>query len=606
MDGEDTHNPKSAAEPALRKFVRQMGDPTSIWDRVGILHAMNRAAAHLMAGTPGEFIGRSISELFPDRASDYLERIRNVLDEGAGTLYEDDVQLPTGRRSFLSLYQVLPEGLLGSRMVQVISVDTRCRRQRLSEKTSKIKDFHDVQRMAHIGMWRWDIMQNKVNCSDQMYHIFGIEPQELNFETVRATIHPEDRDYWETRIKETLDDDMPYCIDHRICRPDGRKVWIHNDAEVVRDNHGTPVEMFGTAQDITDRKRLEEKLAESKTRFTLAELLAGIGHWERNLNKDTAYWSPGLYRIFGLDHTQPAPDMETFMTIIHRDDRKKVLNFIKKAAAANQPIDVIYRIRRPSGEMRTLHSVLCPRSYGISNEQDDLFGLLRDITEERAMQVKLESITATERSAIRRDVHDTICQDLSAIAFLADNLKESPDTSHRQRADAIQIEKLAVRAIEQAQTIADGLKPLPQVPDALDRALQAMTEQISSIYKIDCRFESRKTTHIADGRVATQLLLITREAVINAAKHSRADQIEIFLSKWRGRISLRVIDNGVGLTGKAPRNRGQGLKLMRERSDVIGAELEITARRNGGTIVTIRWQPSTTSPKVHGVDTIPK
>ncbi|MHC4355960.1 MAG: PAS domain S-box protein, partial [Planctomycetota bacterium] len=113
----------------------------------------------------------------------------------------------------------------------------------------------EAQRIARIGNWEWDVQSGKVSWSDEVFRIFGVQPQEPSYEMVKALTHPDDTEFWERSVNDAVYGKKEFRIDYRAVRPDGSVVWIHNEAEIVRDERGNPLKVFGTAQDVTERKQ---------------------------------------------------------------------------------------------------------------------------------------------------------------------------------------------------------------------------------------------------------------------------------------------------------------------------------------------------------------
>ncbi|MCF6157984.1 MAG: PAS domain S-box protein [wastewater metagenome] len=118
----------------------------------------------------------------------------------------------------------------------------------------------NAQRIAHIGNWEWDIVNNASRWSDEAYRIFGLTPQSypITSEKFLSFVHPDDRNLIQRFIHETLYEGKRYNFDHRILLPDGSERIVHEEAEVIFDGTGKPVLMNGVVQDITERKRAEE------------------------------------------------------------------------------------------------------------------------------------------------------------------------------------------------------------------------------------------------------------------------------------------------------------------------------------------------------------
>ncbi|MFO0794517.1 MAG: PAS domain S-box protein [Candidatus Brocadiaceae bacterium] len=120
----------------------------------------------------------------------------------------------------------------------------------------------EAQRIAHLGNWEWDIVENETSRSDEVYHIFGLSPREFDVthETFLNCIHPDDRELVKKSVHDALYEKKPYEIDHRILCRDGSLRFVHEKAEVAFDAHGKAIRMTGTVQDITERKRSEEEI----------------------------------------------------------------------------------------------------------------------------------------------------------------------------------------------------------------------------------------------------------------------------------------------------------------------------------------------------------
>ncbi len=123
------------------------------------------------------------------------------------------------------------------------------------------KGLAEAQRMAHIGNWDWDIVTGEVYWSDELYHIFGRDPQEsgATYDELFNYIHPEDRDYMDNVIKNALNEKLPG-VDYRVILANGEERTVHTQSEVIFDEKNIPIRARGIVQDITERKRTEEKI----------------------------------------------------------------------------------------------------------------------------------------------------------------------------------------------------------------------------------------------------------------------------------------------------------------------------------------------------------
>jgi PAS domain S-box-containing protein len=137
--------------------------------------------------------------------------------------------------------------------------DRRQAEEALKESETRLME---AQRVASMGNWEWNIVQNDLYGSDEIYRIFGLKPQEFDasYEAFMDAIHPEDRKRVTRTVDETLNENKPYSIEHRIVRPDGTERIVHEQGEVTFDDAGKAIRMVGTVQDITEREQMEEVL----------------------------------------------------------------------------------------------------------------------------------------------------------------------------------------------------------------------------------------------------------------------------------------------------------------------------------------------------------
>ncbi len=120
----------------------------------------------------------------------------------------------------------------------------------------------EAQRIAHLGNWEWDIENDRLWWSDEIYRLFGLDRDtfEPSYEGFLAHVHHEDREAVRSAVDHALRNIEPYPIDHRVVRADGSEIVVHVRAEVTFDDEGRPVRMVGTVHEITERKQAEDDI----------------------------------------------------------------------------------------------------------------------------------------------------------------------------------------------------------------------------------------------------------------------------------------------------------------------------------------------------------
>lgn len=217
-------------------------------------------------------------------------------------------------------------------------------------------------------------------------------------------------------------------------------------------------------------------------------------------------------------------------------------------------------------------------------------GAFRDITERKRLEQSLANIAEAERERLRRDLHDSVGQQLTGLRLLVTSLSRELSPTHPGvAARAAQIDQIAGDVMTSVRQIAKGLEPLSAGPDALVTALHELASHINSLYDVQCRFTSRQPVLVQNPDAGTHLLLIAQEAAANAVKHAQAGRITISLSERNSTLRLVVRDDGVGLSGRK-QHKGMGMGIMRSRATLIGASFDVQAGKAGGTVVTCSWK----------------
>jgi PAS domain S-box-containing protein len=256
--------------------------------------------------------------------------------------------------------------------------------------------LEEAQRVAHVGHWEWDLETDVVVWSDETYRIFGFSPQErpMDLATVRAMVHPEDRERLYQRVDEDLLAGVRPDAEFRIVRPSGEvrtvysltsERWSSSPGDAKRDASGQPYKLFGTIQDITERKRTEEALKQSYFYLSEGQRLGHMGSWA--FNDSGHYWSEELYRIYGLDPKNGAPTVEQYLALIHPQDRASMAETIKRMQEEHRGFDQIERIIRPDGQLRYVRAVAIPVvDQGVFK---GFVGTTMDVTEHQVLTEEL-------------------------------------------------------------------------------------------------------------------------------------------------------------------------------------------------------------------------
>ncbi len=224
----------------------------------------------------------------------------------------------------------------------------------------------------------------------------GLSPEASHGWGWQEAFHPEDLPPLMKRWQELLISGEPGEIEARLRRHDGVYRWFLIRVQPFRDEAGNIIRWYGTSTDIEDRKQAEEALRlmshdlqESKARLEEAQRITHVGYWFWELGANRLTWSDETYRIFGLQPQERPIDLTTVQEMIHPEDLEFWLQAKKEALRGGGHSDLEFRIVRPSGEVRILHSQGGAKKDK-SGKPHASFGTVQDITDRKRAEEALK------------------------------------------------------------------------------------------------------------------------------------------------------------------------------------------------------------------------
>jgi PAS domain S-box-containing protein len=422
--------------------------------------------------------------------------------------------------------------------------------------------------------------------SPQIESALGYSREEWLEDPVRwyRHIHPDDKQRWSLEAAEMFLSGKPLRSAYRVIARDGRVIWFHCDAKMMRQEDGRPWFIHGVAFDISDLKRVEEELQEERnfvstmldTVGALVVVLDGEGRILR--------FNPAceLTTGYSMEEVQGRCIWDLFLAAEEADRFRSIFKVLRTDLL---PQDYQSNWVTRHGEQRliTWTSTLLPGSGETSNY---IIATGIDITERKQLEKAILDISAREQRRIGQDLHDGLGQHLTGIAFMAKAHETHLAEKNRSEAEnAAKIVKLVNEAIHKTRELARGLLPVVSDSHGLMSALQLWAAEVEDLFGVSCRFQCERPVLIHDDTMATHLYHIVQEAVNNAIKHGKALKIMIQLAADNGRGTLVVKDDGVGIADHRLNTQGMGLHIMNYRAGMIGGSLEIQRGATRGTVI---------------------
>ena len=415
----------------------------------------------------------------------------------------------------------------------------------------------------------------------------------------------------------------------RLKRRDGKAIPVYLSSARITSSMRDGTLLYQTAiVDLNERRRAEEALHQSQERYrTLFDLVPvavytcdadglilefnqrAVALWGREPKRhDPKEKFCGSFKIFYPDG-RVMPHKECPMAralrgeklkptdleiVVEREDGARphvAVNPMilkdkrgKVTGAINTLRDITER-KKAETELRYAMAFLEARVRDQTAElQDANTELKKEIQRRKGLEGKILEISDREQQRLGTELHDGLCQHLTATAFMtramAMRLK-----NHRviQVEDLEKVAQLINDAAADARDIARGLHRVDVDAAGLVEALQDLVDR--ELWQTPCRLEVKPSFRFEDDEAAAHLYRIAREAVINANKHAQAREVVIKLERSRHGVVLSVTDDGIGVADKPDGARGLGFHIMNYRARAAGGRLEVESPKQGGTHV---------------------
>ena len=399
-------------------------------------------------------------------------------------------------------------------------------------------------------------------------------------------------------IKAVCEGSKEYFRTEDPCHSPTRRRWFVMLVTPLKRREGGAVV---THNDITERKRAEEELRESKERFQrLVETTNAIA-WEADPETwRFTYVSPQVTRLLGYESAEWY-EKDFWITHLHPEDIDFAVNLCAEWSKHLTEYEFEYRMIAADGHTVWLRDLVSVASA--ENGKKTLRGYLIDITEQkqieksrRQLAERLEFAREDERRILARHLHDEACQDLAAAAIYLEQLGQKltrllPEEGSVQ-SDLRKVDNLIQLTHETLRRTARALHPSILEHYGLVTALRSFTQELSTLtQRSGVVFEMEVSPNFPrlQRMVEITAYRIAQEAITNAFKHAQARKITVKLGLNNDVASIVVEDDGRGIDDTAiNESHGIGLAAMRERAELIGANVDISTKLTEGTRLALK------------------
>lgn len=288
------------SETSFQALVNSVQDyAIFMLDPGGTIISWNRGAERIKGYTADEIIGQHFSRFYtPEDVQQGKPQNGLVLAQQAGHFEAEGWRLRKDGSRFWANVVITPIYDKTGELVGFAKVTRDLTERKQAEEKIRQSERHlaEAQHIARLGSWHWDIEKDKVTLSNELYRIYDLEPETgpMTYQRFLEYVHREDRTFVQQTIRQAAKNRRPFDFDYRIVGSDGSIRSLQARGTVIQDDQGRVIALAGTGQDITERKRMEEVLQQSREQ--LRQLSA---HLERTREETQARIARELHDELG-------------------------------------------------------------------------------------------------------------------------------------------------------------------------------------------------------------------------------------------------------------------------------------------------------------------
>ncbi len=490
-----------------------------------------------------------------------------------------------------------------------------------------------------MGFIDWDLATNRVEISDEVYRLMGLERDAvpLTRAQMASLVHADDLSLVGENLRSAARGEQELRMDHRMVRADGRVIWVHAQAELSRDAAGNPQALLGTIVDITARKTMELALRDSEARLRLALDATRIGIWDWNLLTDSWYANATYFQMLGYQPTGQKEYRQFWSERTHPEDRQRVVENMETVRDQGQPgFDIEFRLRHADGSYRWVNSIGRAIEFDEHGRAVRLLGLRIDITERKMAEARLAESEARAAHAqkmdavgqltggIAHDFNNLLTVIIGNSDYLAEQLREQPrlaELADMIRAAGERAAELTGRLLAFARR--QALEPKRIEPRAIiDGMLALLRRTLGEHIDIEALADPDIwTVYIDPGQLEMAILnlcinardampsggrLLLETANVAVGQGCAATDLEVVPGEY---VMIAVTDNGIGIpteqvakvfdpfftTKSSGKGTGLGLSMVYGFTKQSGGSVKIHSQVGQGTVVKL-YLPRVRSP----------
>jgi PAS domain S-box-containing protein len=399
-----------SSEEMFKALVANMSEGVDIVDENLRCMFANPAGEEIFGVESGGLLGRSLREFISSEGRSLIEEQLSKRRKGIGSSYDLEIIRPDGRKRQL-IVSGAPRFSENGKYLGAMAIffDVTKRKEseealrkahdelemRVQERTAELQQANEALRerelslnlalqVAQLGHWDWHIPSGRIVCSDEIYRMFGVQPEQFQstYEHFFEFVHPSDRESLRTKIQVALLESRPLDTEFRIFTTAGQERILRCRAASFKDQTGEPLRMIGTTQDITEHREADRQMRER------AKIIDSTTDSVVKTNRDgiVTMWNRGSERIFG--YTSEEMIGQPISTIYPEQEQGRLAEIIETLSRGEEIATTEVTCVHKNGSLVELALSVLPLKDDSGNVID-FVGISKDISDRKKAQEAL-------------------------------------------------------------------------------------------------------------------------------------------------------------------------------------------------------------------------
>lgn len=461
----------------------------------------------------------------------------------------------------------------------------------ITEEKRREKLLIKAKSVARIGGWEVDLVTNTVYWTTVTKEIHEVPKDYVpNLEEgINFYKKGEHREKITKLVSDAMNKGTPWDTELIIVTAKGKEKWVHAKGEVEIVN-GKCTRIFGTFQDIDEKKRKDIEYQEISDRLAIATHAAKIGIWDYNIVENNLVWDKNMYTLYGISSKDFSGVVEAWETAVHPEDKAYSQKELEMAIAGVKEFNTEFRIKWPNDEIRYIRALATVKRDEDGNPLR-MIGANWDITNEKKAEKNLRNllnISSEQNNSLMNFAHivsHNLRSHSSNLSMLSGFLASETDEVERDNllimlknaSDSLSETVMHLNEVVQVKSGAIGAMKDVDLADIVNNVEKNLSV---SLKEKNARFAVDISKNLKLKGIPAYFDSIFLNLLSNSLKYSSPDRspnIKLTARKTEDKVQIIFEDNGLGIDLDRHKDKLFGMyKTFHRNKDAKGIGLFIT------------------------------